>query len=76
MYTSNKKFVRCAHMFYSEYCCVEYSKLSKVLKHFMYDEGRLSGKFIICIKTLIAIFRLMVCFSLHLFSFSIECIFD
>ena len=36
-----------------------------VLKHFVYDGGRLSGKFIICMKTLIAIFRSMVCFPFH-----------
>ena len=37
------------------------SKLTNVLKHFVYDGGRLGGKFIICMKSLITIFRLMVC---------------
>ena len=41
-------------------------KLSKVLKHFVYDGGRLSGKFIICMKTLIAIFRWFVSGSLFI----------
>ena len=48
------------------------SKLSKVLKHFVYDGGRLSGKFIICMKTLIAIFRLMVCLCFPFHSASLK----
>ena len=44
------------------------SKLSKVLKHFVYDGGRLGGKFIICMKTLIAIFTLTVPFLCRIFN--------
>ena len=32
-----------------------FTKLSKVLKYFVYDGGRLSGKFIICMKTCLCI---------------------